>query len=49
MTRKQLAGNSGVNNALITQKFQQKKKLNKFFKSLMISIVKFNNLEAINR
>ena len=26
MTRKQLADNNGVNNALITQKFQQKKK-----------------------
>ena len=50
MTRKQLADNNGVNNALITQKFQQqKKKLNKFSKSLMLSIVKFNDLEAINR
>ena len=51
MTRKQLADNNGVNNALITQKFQQQqqKKLNKFSKSLMLSIVKFNDLEAINR
>ena len=54
MTRKQLADNNGVNNALITQKFPQKKKkkiekyFNHFFKSSMLSQVKFNNFEAIS-
>ena len=53
MTRKQLADNNGVNNALITQKFPQKKKKNRkyfnhFFKSSMLSQVKFNNFEAIS-
>ena len=53
MTRKQLADNNGVNNALITQKFPQKKKkiekyFSHFFKSSMLSQVKFNNFEAIS-
>ena len=54
MTRKQLADNNGVNNALITQKLPQKKKkkiekyFSHFFKSSMLSQVKFNNFEAIS-
>ena len=53
MTRKQLADNNGVNNALITQKFPQKKKkiekyFSHFFKSSMLSQVKFNSFEAIS-
>ena len=53
MTRKQLADNNGINNALITQKFHtQKKKIEKYFNDLfkgsMLSQVKFNNIEAIS-
>ena len=50
MTLKQLAGIHGINNALITLKIQNiNKNFNKLFKSLMLSEVKFNDLDAISR
>ena len=38
---------NGVKKLIITEK--KKKNFNKFFKSLMLSKVKFNDLEAISR
>ena len=50
MTLKQLAGIHGINNALITLKIQNiNKHFNKLFKSLMLSEVKFNDLETNRR
>ena len=44
---------NGVKKLIITEKKKKKKKIkknfNKFFKSLMLSKVKFNDLEAISR
>ena len=41
---------NGINTALITQKTQKiEKKFKKFFKSLMLSKVKFNDLQTISR
>ena len=39
----------GVKKLIITEKKKIKKNFNKFFKSLMLSKVKFNDLEAISR
>ena len=50
MTLKQLAGIHSINNALITLKIQNiNKNFNKLFKSLMLSEVKFNDLETNRR
>ena len=50
MIFKQLADNNGVNNVLMTQKIQKKKKkFDKFFRSLILSKVKFNKFQAIIR
>ena len=51
MIFKQLADNNGVNNVLMTQKIQKKKKkkIDKIFRSLILSKVKFNKFQAIIR
>ena len=51
MIFKQLADNNGINNVIMTQKIQQqqKKKIDKFFRSLIFSKVKFNKLQAVIR
>ena len=50
MIFKQLADNNGINNVIMTQKIQKKKKkIDKFFRSLIFSKVKFNKLQAVIR